>query len=416
MEPPLFVFLQRHLEENLPRYLDMLETMVGINSFTANADGVNHLGQVTADLFAQLGFEAEYVPAANSAYGRHLILTRPGHTDKTIGLVSHLDTVFPPEEEERNNFHWQPEGERIYGPGTVDVKGGTVQIYMMLDALRLEAPEEFAAANWTILLDAAEEAIAYDFGDLCRARLAGALACLVFEGGHKAGNTFQVVRARKGMAICRVEVTGRAAHAGSSHQQGANAIVQLSHIITRLAGLTDYERQVTVNVGVVSGGTVTNRVPHQAVAQLEMRAFDDQAYNETLAKIREMANLATVRSAADGFPCQVSLIIEQETKPWPGNPATDRLLAVWQGAAERLNLRVEPEERGGLSDGNNTWYAVPTLDGLGVAGGNSHCSERSRDGAKEPEYCVVSSFVPKALLNATAVLDLLANENGALKH
>ncbi len=410
MEPPLFVFLQRYLEENLPRYLHMLETMVGINSFTANPDGVNHLGQVTANLFAQLEFEAEYVPAENGAYGRHLILTRPGHTDKTIGLVSHLDTVFPPEEEARNDFHWRPEGARIYGPGTVDIKGGTALIYMMLDALRMEAPEEFAAANWMILLDAAEEAIANDFGDLCRERLAGALACLVFEGGHKQDNTFQLVRARKGMAICRIEVTGRAAHAGSSHEQGANAILQLADIITRLADLTDYDRQVTVNVGVVSGGTVTNRVPHQAVARLEMRAFDDQVYAEILAKIREMTKLATVRSAADGFPCQVSLIIEQETKPWPKNEATDRLLAIWQGAAERLNLRVEPEERGGLSDGNNTWYTVPTLDGLGVAGGNSHCSERSEDGTKDQEYCVVSSFVPKAVLNATAVLDLLADE------
>lgn len=408
MEPPLFVFQQRYLEENLPRYLDMLETMVSINSFTTNSQGVNRLGQMTADLFADLGFEAEFVQAENKEYGRHLILTRPGTTDKTIGLVSHLDTVFPPEEEKGNKFHWRPEGERIYGPGTVDIKGGTVLIYMMLDTLRMNAPEEFTAVNWIILLDAAEEAIADDFGVLCLERLAGALGCLVFEGGHKQNNTFKVVRARKGMAICRIEVTGRAAHAGSSHEQGTNAIVQLADIISRLAALTDYERRVTVNVGVVSGGTVTNRVPHQAAARLEMRAFDDGVYAETLAKIQAVAKLATVKSAADGFSCQVSVIIERETKPWPGNEATDRLLAIWQEAAERLNLRVEPEERGGLSDGNNTWHVLPTLDGLGVAGGNAHCSERSEDGTKDQEYCVVASFVPKALLNVTAVLDLLA--------
>ncbi|HMQ56322.1 MAG TPA: hypothetical protein PKD98_29850, partial [Anaerolineae bacterium] len=82
-------------------------------------------------------------------------------------------------------------------------------------------------------------------------------------------------------------------------------------------------------------------------------------------------------------------------------------LAVWQEAAESLGLRVEPERRGGLSDGNHIWRQIPTLDGLGPAGGNAHCSERSADGSKDQEYVLVSSFVPKALLNIVAILRLI---------
>ena len=123
--------MRSYLEEQLPSYLEMLEKMVNINSFTANPEGVNELGKLTADLFANLGFEAEFVPSVNEKYGQHLVLTRNGRSNQALGFVSHLDTVFPAEEEKRNNFHWRLDGERIYGPGTVDIKGGTVMMYMV---------------------------------------------------------------------------------------------------------------------------------------------------------------------------------------------------------------------------------------------------------------------------------------------
>src|SRR5258708_1040347 len=104
----------------------MLGKMVGINSFTSNREGVNRLARFTAESFAPIGFSAEFVPSMNSEFGEHLVLTRRGRSEKSIAMVSHLDTVFPPEEEERNNFHWLPEGDRIYGPGTQDIKGGKI--------------------------------------------------------------------------------------------------------------------------------------------------------------------------------------------------------------------------------------------------------------------------------------------------
>lgn len=406
-EQELMGTVRAYLQEQLPSYLEMLRQMVVINSFTANPEGVNELGRMTAELFAVLGFAAEFVPSVDSGFGNHVVLTRNGRTDKTIGFVSHLDTVFPAEEEKRNNFHWRVEGDRIYGPGTVDIKGGTVMMYMVLDALRHFQPHLFADVNWVLLLDSSEEVLADDFGELCVQRLQNALACLVFEGGSLKYDRFKLVVARKGMAVCNIQVEGKASHAGSAHHRGANAVVQMSSIIAELAEITNYEKQVTLNVGSVVGGTVPNRVPHRAEATLEIRAFDEVIFEEALARITAVAENTTISNRKGTFTCRSEITLMQRTAPWPRNEGTDGLFAIWQAAGEVLGYEVIEEHRGGLSDGNNIWHAVPTLDGLGPAGGNAHCSERSEDGSKDQEFCYISSFVPKAMLNIAGILRLL---------
>src|SRR5207302_3507564 len=98
--------LKKYLDSQLHAALDWLRRMVEINSYTANPEGVNRLARLTCECFAPLGFTPEFVPASNPEYGSHLVLNRPGKSGRTIAMVSHLDTVFPPEEEVRNNFRW----------------------------------------------------------------------------------------------------------------------------------------------------------------------------------------------------------------------------------------------------------------------------------------------------------------------
>ena len=398
------------LAPRLPHYLELLRQMVGINSFTANAAGVNQLGKFTEDLFVSLGFTAEHVQAADFMHGNHLVLTRPAARPGApkIGLTSHLDTVYPPAEERANDFTWRVAGERLYGPGTVDIKGGTLMILMLLDALQHAAPALFEAVTWVVLLNAAEEVLAPDFGDLLRERLAGAtLANLVFEGGKWNGRNGQLVVARKGMACYRIEVVGKAAHAGVAHDLGANAIVQLAEVVQRVDGFTDYDQALTFNVGTMAGGTVLNRVPHQASASVEMRTFSPGAFDAGMQKMLALNDYSSVRSLRDGYPCQVRVEVLGSWDPWARNPATDGLLALWQEVGRELGVELLPQERGGLSDGNWTWAQIPTLDGLGPAGDNAHCSERSADGSKDQEYALADSFVPKTVLNALAVSRLI---------
>jgi len=399
--------LTQLLNNRMPEALELLRHMVEINSFTANPEGVNRLAQFTANSFAALGFTAESVRSINPAYGDHLVLTRRGHGPKQIALVSHLDTVFPPEEEARHNFHWLPEGDRIYGPGTHDIKGGTAMMWLVLHALQAQAPAVFDAFTWKLLWNSSEEVISQDFGAVCRAQFgSNTLAALVFEAEGRFGEERLMVVARKGRATWRVTVTGRGAHAGSKHRHGANAILQLGLTLQRVAALTDHSRDLTFNIGTVSGGTVLNRVPHEAVAEGEMRAFTPEIYSSGKTALLNLAGPGEIRALADRFACDVRVEILSESRPWPRNAATDQLAALWQQAGGELNIPVNVEQRGGLSDGNLIWDAVPTLDGLGPWGDNDHCSERSADGTKVPEYVEISSFVPKAALNTTAILKL----------
>jgi glutamate carboxypeptidase len=402
------------LEGRLPAYVDLLRQMVAINSFTTNISGIKALGTLTAEAFAELGFEAERVAAANSMHGDHLVLRRPSQSEPqtcAISLVSHLDTVFPPDEERRNDFSWRVEGDRIYGPGTVDIKGGTVAIFMLLSALKKLAPERYDSVDWVILLNSAEEVLASDFAELCVSRIpADALACLVFEGGRLFKGGFRLVTARKGMITYRLTAEGRSAHAGSAHKNGANAIVQLAGIISEIAALTDYGRDLTFNVGTVAGGTVMNRVPHFAVASGEMRAFSAEAMEDGHSRLLKLAEKASVESANGEYRCRVEFEMLGRWNPWPRNEASDRLFETWKHAGSHLGVSVKNEHRGGLSDGNSVWDYVPTIDGLGPSGGNAHCSERSDDGSKDQEFVRASSFVPKTVLNAIAVLQMLEQD------
>jgi glutamate carboxypeptidase len=402
--------IEQYLTAGLLGYMDLLRQMVEINSFTANATGINALGELTARSFVSLGFTAETIQSVNPRYGKHLILTRNGRSGRKIGMISHLDTVFPPAEEQANDFRWRPEGERIYGPGTVDIKGGTILMHMVLSALQQFAPDVFEEITWVLLLDASEESDGADFGRLCVERLApDALACLVFEGGYFDENRFKIVTARKGMAIYEITVEGKASHAGTAHEQGANAIIQLSDVIQELKDFTDYERDLTFNVGHIAGGTVVNRVPHQAQAAMEMRCFDSAVYDEALQRTLALSDMSTVSTADGSYSCRVDIAVTRQTIPWPENEATAYLFKIWQETAVSLNYHLEAEARGGLSDGNYTWADVPTLDGLGPYGGNAHCSERNSDGSKDQEYVYLPSFVPKALLNTLAILQLVPN-------
>lgn len=396
------------LQRELPAGLELLRQMVNRNSFTLNPAGVADLARFTEASFAPLGFTAEFVAAENPQFGPHLVLTRPGTGAESIAMISHLDTVFSPEEETRNQFHWSVEGDRIFGPGTHDIKGGTMMMWLVLRALQAEAPEVFNRITWKLFWNAAEEMYSPDFGRVCTARFAPqTLAALVFEAEGRLGHEHLVVVARKGRASWRVTVTGRGAHAGGKHSHGANAVVQLGLLLPQIAALTDYSRGLTVNVATVSGGTVLNRVPHEAVAEGELRAFDATVYQQAVRALLAFNGPGAVRSLADGYACTVRVEILTEMRPWPRNPATDRLAEIWCAAGAELGYPTNSHERGGLSDGNQIWDAVPTLDGLGPWGDGDHCSERSADGAKLPEFVEISGIVPKAAANVRAIIKLV---------
>ncbi|MBI1915090.1 MAG: M20/M25/M40 family metallo-hydrolase [Planctomycetes bacterium] len=401
--------LRHHLEAHFPQHLALLEDWVGVNTHTENAAGVNELGRRTAEAFARLGFEAQTVPSAHPWAGRHLFLTRRGATDRTVVMVSHLDTVFSRDEEQKFDFRFRREGDKLYGPGVADIKGGTVMALMMLDALRAACPAEFDDVTWHVGLNALEEKLDDEFNRLLRERLTGpALAVLVFEAGADWEGRWPLVVARKGRAEFRIEVEGRGAHAGADYWKGRNAIVDACRLPPRLEALSDRTKELTVNVGRMVGGTEVNCVPQEAVLLGEIRAFREEYVREGWGGVRHVVD--DFNRDLSGVGARAAVTLTEMLPAWPRNEATEGLFAVWEAAGATTGLApVVRQERGGLSDGNLFWHDQPTLDGLGPTGANTHQSKRSEDGTGEPEFVRVSSFVPKALLNCVAVLLLLRN-------
>jgi glutamate carboxypeptidase len=400
--------LEKHLQQSYPAAVQFLKELVSINSFTINAEGVNANAQRIIEQFAPFNFQIRQEQCGLSGTGKHLILDSGGDAP-AVALISHLDTVFSPQEEEQNNFHWQPDGDLVYGPGTMDIKGGTAMMWLMLDALAAQDPEMFRETRWILLFNAAEEMLPVEFGELCLDVLPqNTKACLVFEAdSQKQEKNFCLVNSRKGRGLFEVNVTGRNAHAGGYHRNGANAIHQLALVVDRLQKLTDLDHETTVNVGKISGGSVPNTVPAHASAVLETRSFDEAYYRKTKEAILAMQGPGEIKSVNGGHACQIEIRQLSENPPWPENSGTASLVEIWQQAAESCGLQLVSKPRGGLSDGNPLWNKFPTLDGLGPRGANPHCSTSAEDGSQEPEYIDLTSIVPKALINCLAVRKLL---------
>jgi glutamate carboxypeptidase len=380
--------------------LDLLRQMVEINSFTSNRDGVNRLGRLTAEMFAStLGFVGEFVPSKNADFGDHLYLRCPHEAGQHLAFVSHLDTVFPAEEEQREDFRWRRDPVRIIGPGVCDIKGGTMLAWLILDTLKNCLPEVFAKCDWMVALDASEERSGIDFAQGVRQRLPRETtrAILVMECGADVPGKYLHAIARKGMANFTIHMTGRAGHAGTGFWKSTNAIVKLAGLLSSVADLADQARDLTVNIGTIHGGTVTNRVPHECVLEAEMRAHDPELLGATLQRIEQLV------AQAPGATLQVT----STTSPWPAAQPSRGLLKIWQEMGQTLGKTIEPEIRAGLSDANHLWDHAPTLDGLGPVGGGAHCSQKE----KGQEYALIQSFIERGLTTCLAINQLLTSSS-----
>ena len=396
--------LEQYFSRNLEMNLALLRQMVEIHSIADNAAGVNRVGELTANLFSELGFEREEFASRHSMYGKHLLLTKSGSNKESIVFVSHLDTVFPEQEAKTNSFHWRQENGLIYGPGVCDNKGGTLVIYMVLSALREFAPELYSTYSWKIFLNCSEETESADFGELCRQRIdADTRAVLVAEASDEEGETIWLPVARKGVSDIRITATGRAAHTGLAHQSGINAITLLSKVLLQVDALTDYQNDLTMTVAQVRGGTANNKVPDYAEADCEMRSSSPERLAFGVNALQEIIS--------ELAPDHLSLDIIEIYPPWPENPGSLKLFALWQEVAADIGLSVQPKHSGGASDGSRFWDIAPTLDGIGPIGGNKHSSGGVDKELDRQEYAIISSFVSKSVLNAMAIEKLLTSDS-----
>lgn len=394
-----------YLETLFPTALEHLKELVGINSFTANPPGIRANGEKLAEIFRELDFRAEFVASENPDYGDHLFLSGGAVERTPICLVSHLDTVYPPEEEIKQDFVWQDDAAsgRIYGPGTVDIKGGTIVIWMLLKAIRELEPALFQTHRWLVALNASEEVRCEDFERLVKARAGNhAKAVLVFEGGVETPKHKLLVTARKGRRELSIHAVGRGAHAGSAIQEGRNAVVALSKFVASVADLARHFEELTINLATLHGGTVNNRVPHEATLGLEMRAFKEAVLDDAVQTLERIAHDIALATEVEFH------FTESGRSPsWAGDEGTMALFLHWQNVGAAMGFEVQFSKRGGMSDANYLHQLGPTLDGLGPFGDDAHNSQRDPARGITPEWVMKPTLLTKTHWNFEALVQWL---------
>ncbi len=312
-------------------------------------------------------------------FARPRVRTRPGPYQLVIG---HVDTVWPLGT--AGGMRHREDG-RLYGPGAYDMKGGLVQLVFALAALHELGYEPTVAP--VVFVNSDEE-----IGSVHSARYIRLLArragrAFVLE--PPAGPSGMLKTGRKGVERFEVVVTGRAAHAGTSPDEGVSAILELSHQIQELFALNDPEHGVTVNVGTIDGGLRANVVAAQAKALVDVRAPNEAAARAVGHAIRSLEPA--------GWGTTITVRADSGRPPMP---ATDRNRALFRQAqrlAHGLGLQVDEAPLvGGASDANLTSGLTATLDGLGPVGDGAHAAD---------EHVLLSALPERAALLALLLLE-----------
>ena len=355
--------------------LALLEQLVNIDSGTGQATGIEAILDILEPQFQRLGLATRRHP---SPVGPHLVAA--GSREPQVLLMGHIDTVFPAGTAAGRPFRMKD--GRAYGPGVMDMKAGIV---VMLYVLKLLAEAGQQHQHARVIINADEEISSIHSRALIQEHARRCRAAFVFEPSRSMA---EVITSRKGVGDITISVKGRAAHAGAAPQDGLSAIQELARIVLALHALTDLDRGLSVNVGVIAGGTARNVIAEQATARVDLR-FATKADGEALVqRIREVCV-----PSRPGYQVEVQGGITRP--PLERRPDIVALFEHVREAGRSLGLELVETSSGGVSDANLIADAgVPVIDSIGPVGANAHSDD---------EYLEVDSIVPRAALAALAI-------------
>ncbi|MCK1495786.1 M20 family metallopeptidase [Bradyrhizobium sp. 188] len=354
--------------------LDGIRRWVEVETPTDTPEQVNKLVSMVAEQYRDLPVTLERIAGVDGC-GDHLVARSTWGQDRPgILVLSHLDTVHPMGFIERLPF--KVEGDSAFGPGIYDMKGGA---YIAHHAFRaLCATADRRPLGITHLFTSDEEIGSPTSRALIETEGRKAKYVLVTEPAREGG---KIVTGRKGVGRFEVFIKGVPAHAGTRPQDGRSAIRELANVILALEAMDDLARGVTVNVGVVRGGTRPNVTPEEAYAEIELRVPSFKDADEFVGKILALT------SKTDGVTVKVTGGLNRP--PYEKSNAGASLYEHAKTVATEIGFDLVDVHTGGGSDGNFTAAHTATLDGLGVDGKGAHTHY---------EQLYVSSLAPRARL------------------
>ncbi|MGZ4403861.1 MAG: M20/M25/M40 family metallo-hydrolase, partial [Gaiellaceae bacterium] len=383
MDHPRPPVLLAWLHDREREIVALLERLVVTESPSLDAAAQRGPFSALAEELTQLDYVVRRVRGAG--VGDHLY-ARPRARKRAAPfqlVIGHTDTVWPVGTLTRMPV--RRDGDNLFGPGTYDMKAGLVQLVFALRALR--AFDLSPSVTPVVLFNTDEEIGSGDSERVIRRLARGAERAFVLEGGEGADGRLKI--ARKGVGRFEITVHGRASHAGTSFEQGASAIFELSHQVQRLFALNDPAHGITVNVGTVDGGLRPNVVAPEATASVGVRVPTEVAAQELERAIRNL------KPVVEGCSLEVDGGIGRP--PMEPTPRNRLLLATAQQLGRDLGLTLEDAGLvGGGSDANTTSLHTATLDGLGPVGDGGHAAD---------EHVSISSTAERAALLAMLLLE-----------
>ncbi|MFD1737486.1 M20 family metallopeptidase [Bacillus salitolerans] len=372
--------MESFLKKHQPEMLKMIEKLVNIDSGSYYKQGVDQIGQILKDSYEQLGYQVK-VDNQNKL-GNHLIIQYAEAKEPQILVLAHMDTVFPEGTAKERSF--RIEGNRAYGPGVIDMKSSLVTLLFAIKALQHNGDQSFK--NVKIMINSDEEIGSLTSRKLIEREAVSTQYALVMEPARKDGS---LVSSRRGKGNYTIIVEGKAAHSGIEPEKGRSAIEELAHKIIQLHELTDHDKGISVNVGLIEGGSSANTVSDHAEAQIDVRISEMEQAEIIEEKLEEIC------STTDVSGTRVSLEGEINRPPMEKNKKTNALLRIIQDVGDEIGVEIEDTATGGGSDASFTSaLGIATIDGLGPVGGNAH---------SDKEYLEIPSLTERSLLLATII-------------
>jgi glutamate carboxypeptidase len=368
IDSPLVIMrpLLAYCDDHAPQTIQTLETLVRLESPSTDKSAVDRCGTALAGILRDAGAAVELLRQVER--GDHIRARFPGDGVPVL-LLGHFDTVWPVGTLQGMPLH--RDGDRLHGPGTFDMKAGIAIGIAAATALRATStPHPPITMLWTT----DEEIGSGSSRGVIEAEARQSRAVLVLEPALPGG---ALKTARKGCGEYELVVHGVAAHAGLDPGKGASAIHELAALIASIERLQDLDRGITVNAGVISGGTRPNVVAAEARASIDVRAktMADAAVVDAEMRRLQPARAGTRLTIQGGF----------ERPPLERTDAVAALYARAAAIAKTFGRELHEGSAGGGSDGNFTAaLGVPTLDGLGAVGDGAHAAHEYVDASALP--------------------------------
>ncbi|MEF2093876.1 M20 family metallopeptidase [Bacillus sp. CFBP9009] len=363
--------------------LQLVERLVNIDSGSHTKKGIDEIGSILKAKFESLDFIVDTVEQQN--YGNQLVIQHREANQPHILIVAHMDTVFPEGTAQKRPF--KVKGNRAYGPGVADMKSSLVELFYAIHCLKQTGQTGYKHIQ--IILNSDEEIGSPSSASLISEKAANKKFALILEPARTDGS---LVTARRGCGQFKVDIMGVAAHSGIEPEKGRSAIEELAHKIIALHRLNDQQKGISVNVGMIEGGSAVNTIASHAAAFVDVRISEKRQEGIILKQLKKICAETYIPGT------KTTLSGKMDRSPMENNEKTNLLLETIRQAGKEIGIEITDTATGGGSDASITSeLGIATVDGLGPIGGNAHSEE---------EYLEIPSLTERTLLLATVIQKL----------